>query len=401
MSKAQYDVIVVGGGMVGLSLAIATARAGMKIAVIENQPPVPFVPDSPFGLRVSAINLGTQRFLTNLKAWDGVVARRYHSYESMVVWDSQTSGRIRFDAAELGIPWLGHIVENHVLQVALLECAEQLDDLDWYCPAEPSDFDVSGTAAEVVLADGRRLCGRLLVGADGRNSRVRTALGMGWRCHQYGQSAVVANVTTSQPNRATAWQRFLPSGPVAFLPLTAYRSAVVWSTATPHAHALLSLSDDEFNRVLALAFAHRLGTITGLGARASFPLQGAQARCYVAPRVVLVGDAAHSIHPLAGQGVNLGFLDAASLADVLTKAVQDIGSRRVLQRYEWARRGHNTLMQRSMEGFNALFGSAFYPTELARSLGLTWVDRTRPVKRFVMRQALGLAGHSSTSIERD
>ncbi len=392
MTTQHYDLLVVGGGMVGLTLALASARAGLSTAIIDNQAPPSFAAERPFDLRVSAINLASQHLFAQLNAWPGIEARRYCPYEKMVVWDSHTSGHIEFDAAELGLPWLGFIIENTVIQQALLDQAQQTAELAWHCPAEPKAFHFDARNVEVSLEDGRRLQARLLVGADGRNSRVRAVAGLGWRAVHYGQTAIVANVITARPTQATAWQRFLPTGPVAFLPLAEHHSAVVWSTSARQANELLALADAAFVSRLERACGRRLGAIEAIGRRASFPLQGAQALRYVDRRVALIGDAAHTIHPLAGQGANLGFLDAAALAEVITVTQHDIGSMRVLGRYARARREHNLLMQRSMEGLQALFGSQLPPLELARSLGLSMVNRTPLAKHFFMRQALGLAG---------
>lgn len=385
----RVDVLVVGGGVVGAALALALGRQGRRVALLEQTAPEPFDPRGETDLRVFAINRASQRLFESLDVWPAMRSRGVSPYEAMEVWDARSPGRIRFEAAEVGEPDLGHIIENRVIQWSLWEALDAAGVLR-LCPASLAQLQVLSDGVDACLDDGRVVHARLVVGADGARSRVRSLAGIGVDVRRYGQKAVVANVTTETPNPATAWQRFLPTGPLAFLPLADGRSSVVWSTGADAADALLALDDAAFCAELGAAFEWRLGPVTATGARAAFTLQGSQARQYVRPRIALVGDAAHTIHPLAGQGANLGLADVAALARTLAAhADRDPGDLRLLRAYERARRGDNWLMMRAMEGFSALFGSPQAPVELARGLGLTLADRLPAIKNGFLRRALG------------
>lgn len=385
----QTDVLVVGGGVVGASLALALTRQGMRVAVLEQREPRPFDPAGDTDLRVFAVNRASQRLFEALDVWPAMVDRGVSPYQAMEVWDARSPGRIRFEAADVGEPDLGHIVENRVIQWSLWE-ALAAAGVERLCPAGLAGLEVMSDGVFAALEDGRTVRARLVAGADGARSRVRALAGIGVDSTRYGQHAVVANVTTGRDNAATAWQRFLPSGPLAFLPLADGRSSIVWSTGSAHAERLLALDDAEFCAQLGAAFEWHLGPVTATGPRASFPLAGSQARRYVRARIALVGDAAHTIHPLAGQGANLGFADAAALGQVLgARPERDPGDLRTLRAYERMRRGENWVMMRAMEGFNALFGSGLPVVEIARGLGLTAVDRLPAVKNGFLRRALG------------
>jgi 2-octaprenylphenol hydroxylase len=304
----------------------------------------------------------------------------------MDVWDARSPGHIRFEAAEVGEPDLGHIIENRVIQSTLWEALGEAG-VRVLCPASLAHLDIAPDVVRASLEDGRVVSARLVVGADGARSRVRALAGIGVDTRRYGQKAVVANVSTEHPSPATAWQRFLPTGPLAFLPLADGRSSIVWSTDTEHADTLLTLDDEAFCTELGAAFEWRLGEVIATSARAAFPLAGSQATQYVRGRIALVGDAAHTIHPLAGQGANLGLADVAALADVLHPD-RDPGDLRRLRAYERARRGENWMMMRAMEGFSGLFGSRRGAVELARGLGLNLADRLPGIKNGFLRRAL-------------
>ncbi|MEJ2479555.1 MAG: UbiH/UbiF/VisC/COQ6 family ubiquinone biosynthesis hydroxylase [Acidihalobacter sp.] len=388
----EFDVIVVGGGMVGAALAAALGQAGRSVAVVEARLPPAFRADDDYDLRVSAINRASQHLLERLGVWPGIVERRASAYRRMRVWDARSAGEIEFDAVELGEPDLGHIVENRVIQEALLERLEQLDTVRLFAPFGVETLEVGPQYARVGLSDGGELQGRLVVGADGARSRIRELAGMQRSERHYGQTAIVATVATEAPHESTAWQRFLPTGPLAFLPLGDGRSSIVWSATTAEAERLLGLDDADFRRELACAADLRLGCITACSPRAGFPLIGGQAYPYVQARVALIGDAAHSIHPLAGQGVNLGFMDAAELAGVLGASVRDPGSMVVLRRYERARRGENEAVMRLMEGFRLLFGSQLPLLPWLRGRGMRLAGAVEPFKRQLMLHALGAGG---------
>lgn len=389
----SFDLVVVGGGMVGAALACACVGRGLSIALVEYREPRRTWPAGEVDLRVSALNRASQRILSRLGVWERIQSLGAGPYREMRVWDAVGRGSIHFDSADLGEPDLGHIVENRVTQLALWERLEQETDVTLICPAGVDDAELTPEKALLDLADGRRLAARLLVGADGRDSRVRDRLGIATRGWLYDQQAIVANVEVQEWHRETAWQRFLPTGPLAFLPLKDGRCSIVWSVAEPRARELLALDDGGFRVALEEAFQSRLGAIGEVGPRAAFPLRLQHAEVYVRPRLALIGDAAHAIHPLAGQGVNLGFLDAAELAAALITARErgrDIGGLWALRRYERARRGENALMLGAMDGFKRLFSNRVLPLVALRSAGLAATDRLGPVKRLFMRHAMGL-----------
>ena len=310
----------------------------------------------------------------------------------MHVWER--TGEVHFDSAEIGEPCLGHIIENAVVQWAVERRIEALPHVEWHRGDELEGLVVDGDDARAVLR-GRSLRGSLVVGADGASSRVRELADIGATRGDYRQEAVVAEVRTSLPHRETAWQRFLPAGPLAFLPLANGASSIVWSTTPAHAAELCALDEDAFGFAVADAFEWKLGAVAATGARASFPLHHLHARAYVRDRVALAGDAAHVVHPLAGQGVNLGLLDAAALAEVVGRAHglgRDIGSRATLRRYERWRRGHNALMQAVLGGFRHLFSSPWPPVRWLRETGFSLTDRIPPLKAGFMRHASGFDG---------
>jgi 2-octaprenylphenol hydroxylase len=388
-----YDVIIIGGGMVGATLACDLARQHRSVALIEARPPEPFKPEDPFDLRVSAISRASQHIFEGLEVWPLIEGMRSLAYDRMKVWEGGRESELRFDAADIGEPDLGHIIENRVIQTALLERLEILDEVNLLCPERVRDIDYQEDRVLVELESGQQLSASLLVGADGARSWVREHTGIGQSIvRDYDQKAIVCVVRTEQGHEYTAWQRFLSTGPLAFLPLPdRHYSSIVWSADTAVADEVMALEDEEFCAAITEAFQSRLGKVSWTSQRAAFPLRGTQAAAYVKPRLALVGDAAHTIHPLAGQGVNLGLLDAAVLAEVL-EGERDPGRYLTLRRYERMRRGENTLMMHSMEGFKRLFGSRLPIINELRGAGLSMVNRSPMLKRQFMMQALGLAG---------
>lgn len=389
----QYDVIIAGGGMVGSTLACLLGNAGMHVAVLEAYEPTAFSPSDVYDLRVSAISRASQRALAQAGAWQGVATRRTCAYEAMQVWDATGDGEIRFDAADLGEPDLGHIVENRVIQLALLEAMARLETVDVYCPDRLGSFVVDDAQVTVTLRSGKVLNAKLLVGADGAQSQVRELAGIPLYCNDYGQKGLVCVVQTSLPHQATAWQRFMPSGPLAFLPLADGSCSIVWTLPADRADAMLLKNDADFCRELAQALDYRVGEVTQVGERAAFSLRGRHAEPYVQARLALVGDAAHTIHPLAGQGVNLGIKDALELAQQLLQAHSrraDLGGLQVLRAYERARRGDNILTQKAMETFRLVFGNTLTPWTIARNWGLNAVNRMGFLKYEMAKRAMGV-----------
>jgi 2-octaprenylphenol hydroxylase len=385
-----YQVVVVGSGAVGATLACFLARSGVHTALVEAREPAAFDPEE-VDLRVFAVSRATQRVWSHLGAWDSIAACRVSPYRAMEVWDARGRGRIHFDAAELGEPDLGHIVENRLIQATLFELAQSLDTLDVYCPATPEELLVDDGGAALTLADGRVLQSQLVVAADGARSRIRELAGIDVRSQAYGQQALVAHVRTEIAHGETARQVFLPEGPLAFLPLADGRCSIVWSADDARAEALRALDEAEFLAELTAASEGVLGQIVETTQRVGFPLAAAHAQHYVQPRIALIGDAAHTVHPLAGQGVNLGVLDAAALAEVLASG-DDLGELALLRRYERWRRGENLAMQTAFSGFKLLFGTRLPLVPILRSAGLGLVDRMSPVKNAFMRRAMGLEG---------
>lgn len=387
----RQDIVVTGGGMTGLAAACALGQQGFKVAVLEAGPePTAFDPGSDWDQRVVAINRASQALLENLGAWPLLRRWRLSPYQRMHVRDAGNNSSIVFNAAELGEPDLGHIVENRLIQRALFEVTQSLDTVEWHGNIKVKDIGSDQHDAVATLEDGRIFTAKLIIGADGRFSRVREAAGIELNERDYRQKAVVATVNTEQPSDHTAWQRFLPDGVLAFLPLADGRSSIVWSSE--RGDELMALDDEQFSEALGAAFDHHLGKVIAVSQRAAFPLVGRHANDYVKPRLALIGDAAHTIHPLAGQGVNLGFMDVAELANVLGSSSRDPGSLALLRRYERARRGENGMMQKLMEGFQTAFINDIKPLAGLRGIGISLADQLLPMKALMMRYAMGTAG---------
>lgn len=379
--------------MVGTALACAFGDSLLSVALIEANTPNYDWPADSFDLRVSAITHASEKFLEQLGAWQDIEQERTSAYHDMRVWDAGGDGRIHFDCAEIGEANLGHIVENRVINRALTLRAKQFANITVYCPHRPHSLQLDSDSAKLKLDDGTLLETELLVGADGGRSWVRQQAGIAVNARDYQQTAVVANVTTELSHQRTAWQRFLPTGPLAFLPLTDDNiSSIVWSTTDAEAQRLCELDEASFTTELETAFEATLGKIVSSGPRASFPIQGQHASHYVKPHLALVGDAAHTIHPLAGQGVNLGFADARCLAETVLSsrdAQRPIGSFKTLRRYERNRRGDNLLMLESMGAFKQLFSNTTPGLRELRNAGLNLANRSSIIKHFFMEKALG------------
>ncbi|MDH0895199.1 MULTISPECIES: 2-octaprenyl-3-methyl-6-methoxy-1,4-benzoquinol hydroxylase [unclassified Pseudomonas] len=396
----QADLIIVGAGMVGSALALALEHSGLEILVVDGGPLSvrPFEAEGAFEPRVSALSAASQRILERLGVWDGIAARRASPYRDMRVWDGSGTGSVHFSAASVHAEVLGHIVENRVVQDALLD---RLHDsrIGLLGSARLEQLRRSGDGWLLTLADGRELRAPLLVAADGANSAVRRLAGCATREWDYLHHAIVASVRCERPHQATAWQRFTDDGPLAFLPLDrqgdAHWCSIVWSTVPEQAERLMALDDAAFRHELGKAFEWSLGPVVATDPRLCIPLRQRHAKRYVESGLALIGDAAHSIHPLAGQGVNLGFLDAAVLAEVLLHALErgeQPNDVRVLSRYERRRMPHNLAMMAAMEGFERLFQADPLPIRWLRNSGLNWVDELPDAKALFVRRALGLAG---------
>lgn len=379
--------------MVGAALACGLGGSPLRVAVIEDSPPPPFDPGQPHDLRVSAVSVASVNILKAVGAWRGVTGRRLCPFRRMRVWEQ--GGDVEFRSEDLDQPVLGYIVENRVIQWALLERLAAFPNVALFCPAEARIVEYTAAGSRIALDGGRRVEGRLLVAADGGGSRVRQIAGLGVAGWDYPQWALVLTVDTGYPQQDITWQRFTPAGPQAFLPLDGAHASLVWYEAPDQVQRLRTLPDPELLAELAARFPPELGPIARITARGSFPLKRQHALAYIKEGVALVGDAAHMIHPLAGQGVNIGLLDAAALAETLVTARRegrDIGSCSVLSRYEAMRRSNNLVMMTIMDLFYRVFGNAHPPLRLARNLGLGLADRLRPAKQMAMRYAMGLMG---------
>lgn len=389
----HYDVVIVGGGMVGAALGCGLGGSALKVAVLEDAPPPEFSPEQPHDLRVSAISIASASIIKTVGAWKGLASRRFCPFRRMRVWEGK--GDVEFRSEDINEPLLGYIVENRIIQLALLDRLKEFDNIDFLCPVKTKAIDYQPGQSSVVLEDDRRITCRLLVAADGGFSRVRQAAGLGVHNWDYEHHALVLTVETAYPQQDITWQQFTPTGPLAFLPLDGPNASLVWYNKPEDVKRLKALSDEELLKALKAAFPAVLGEIVRIASRGSFPLRRQHAQHYVKEGVALIGDAAHMIHPLAGQGVNIGLLDAAALAQVLVaakKASKDIGAGPVLQEYEKMRRQNNLLMMTTMDMFYRVFGNAHLPMRLLRNIGLGLAERISPAKRLAMKYAMGLGG---------
>jgi len=393
--KENFDVVIVGGGMVGAAVACSLGGSQLKVAVIESALPQAFASVQSHDLRVSALSIASKNILETVGAWNGVINRRFCPFRRMRVWE--TTGDTEFCSDDINYPELGYIVENRVTQLALLDRLRDFNNIELICPAIINKINYSaGNPSELELADGRVLSVTLLVAADGGQSRVRQAVGLGVTSWDYKQHALVIYVETDYGQQDITWQRFVPSGPQAFLPLTGHYGSIVWYNSPDEVSRLKALSNEDLIRELIATFPACLGKINAVLGTASFPLKRQHAQNYVKPGVVLVGDAAHMINPLAGQGVNIGLLDAAALGEVLIDASRqgfDLGDVSVLKRYEKMRRNENLKMMTVMDVFYRVFSNQVLPVKFLRNLGLGLAERIVPAKNKVMRSAMGLDGN--------
>lgn len=388
----RADVIIVGGGMVGLAMACALKDTGLHVVLIERG--VAAVHHS-LGrdCRVSAIVRGNVRILQGLGVWqylekDAGPMRRMH------IWDNQELGGIRFDAAEIGEDALGFLVENSLMQKAMQRVLVDAEHVELCCPAEIASMEWRDADVRVSLSDGRKLTAALIVGADGGRSWVREQAGIS--CHQrdYQQKGIVATVRPERPHGGVACQRFLPTGPLAMLPMTDHLCSIVWSAEDAEAERLMAMSDEDFLAALNASFGPVFGRIQEAGKRAAFPLKAQLAKHIVRPRLALIGDAAHTVHPLAGLGVNLGFRDAMVLAQEIADArrfEEDWGNLSVLNRYMKQRLPDVMSVMGAMEGFHQLFTHDFPGLKPLRGLGMRLVGNSGAIKHLLMRNSTGLS----------
>ncbi|HET9033592.1 MAG TPA: UbiH/UbiF/VisC/COQ6 family ubiquinone biosynthesis hydroxylase [Dokdonella sp.] len=394
--RGELDVIVVGAGIAGSAMALALVRAGFDVALIESRSPMPWKADDEVDARVVALAPDGVALFEDLGVWNDVLDARASAYQRMRVWDALAPGELCFDAADRGEAALGWIVENRLLQDvlwrALNQSAERGDPVRLLCPAEVTEVINEAAGVSVGLADGSRLRGRLLIAADGANSPIRNQLGIATKDHDYGQRAIVAHVATERSHESTAWQRFQPGGPLAFLPLADGRCSIVWSLQNDEAARLLALDDLAFCAELGCALDFRLGAVTSTTKRFAFPLRMRLAERYIGGRCVLIGDAAHAVHPLAGQGLNLGLRDVHNLRGQLLRARSrdsDIGAAHWLRRYERERRSENVLAANGFSLIERTFNSDSTMIAGLRGLALGVANRITPLKRRLGDAAAG------------
>jgi 2-octaprenyl-6-methoxyphenol hydroxylase len=394
----RADIAVVGGGLSGLSLAIACAAAGIDTAVIDREDPAKFR-DAAYDGRTTAIAFGSQQVLKGIGVWDAL-APHAEPIRAIRVADGDSPLFLHYDRAEIEAEALGYIIENRLLRGALQERAEALPSLTLYAPSAVEDVAFEDAQARLTLSDGGRIAASLVVGADGRNSPMREAAGIKTWGRSYRQIAIVCVVRHEKPHNGVAVEHFRAAGPFAILPMTtseegAHRSSIVWTEEEHDAPLLLALDDKAFARQLASRFGDFLGKVEPEPGRWSYPLSLIQAERYAAKRLALIGDAAHIIHPIAGQGWNLGVRDIAALAELLVDAYRlglDLGSSELLRRYERWRRFDSLTLTTVTDGLNRLFANEFPPLKLARDLGLAAVNHAPRLKRFFMRHAMGVTG---------
>jgi len=395
---SQYDVIIGGGGMVGLTLAIALAKGGLSVAVADPVPQAAAL-DAAFDGRVSALAYASVRMYQALGVWEHLV-QDAQPINDILVTDARLNGEpspfsLHFDAAEVGAAALGHIVENRHTRAGLFAVAATLPNLSLIAPAALVGLVPGPQSIRASLSNGETVEAALAIAADGRESAMREKMGLGVIAWSYPQWGIVATVAHEKPHDGVAYEHFLPSGPFAILPMTGNRSSLVWTEDEKLAPKMMQLDADAFDAEIARRFGNHLGATKAAGPRWSYPLKFHLARAYVKPRFALAGDAAHGIHPIAGQGLNLGLKDAAALADVLLDAARlglDIGSLDTLKKYERWRRFDSLAMAVATDGLNRLFSNDIAPLRVLRDVGMGIVDAIGPARRFFMRHAGGDIG---------
>lgn len=385
----QVHAVVVGGGCIGLTVALGLAKQNKNVLLLDAGEPAQ-VDHQEFGLRVSAISKASQSLFEKLGVWQRIVEQRLAPYSQMDVRDKDAIGRIHFSAEELGLTQLGHIVENEVIRHALIDECNKQSNLTLLFNTPYTSIHQTETQALVTLCDGTPVMADLLIACDGANSSIRNQFKMPLTFWDYDHHAIVATVKTQHPHDETARQVFLPTGPLAFLPLPeAYTHSIVWSTSPEQAKHLVNCEQTEFNKALTAALDSQLGLCDLQSKRIAFPLKMRYARTWVENRVILMGDAAHTIHPLAGLGMNLGLKDVSALLTLLSEETsQGFATKRTLRQYEMARKADAQTHIAMMQGLKELFEGSNPVKKLIRGIGLNLVDSTKPIKQLFAEKAL-------------
>ena len=394
MNQYEFDIVIVGAGIVGLSFAARLIDSDFTVAIVERTP-LSEITDAT-DCRVSAINRFALEHFNQLGVLQSDLSQRVCAFEKMFVWDQAGAGQIQFDSAEMGVSELGAIIENNVLQKMLFDVVQSASNITYLCPEEITSIEYSPAVATSMLhlSSGKQLAAKLLVGADGVQSKVRQAAQISRTSASYQQQGLVCNVRTSEKHQNTAWQCFMPSGPLALLPLYDGWCSIVWSLDDGLANQYLLLDEADFKLKLAAASEFKLGEVLEVSKRYAFPLSHGHVEEYVNSGLALIGDAAHSIHPLAGQGANLGIADAMALAEVLLAARKNNrqwAAKHTLMKYQRQQKGANRIMEVSMSGFKQLFGKQDALLAELRNAGLSLVDHLPAVKYRIIKQALGNA----------
>lgn len=391
MTNQSIDVAVVGGGMVGAAAALGLAQNGFQVCVIEHQAPGEFDSTSPPDVRISAISSASVALLKSLGVWEAIREMRSHPYRQLETWEWE-SAHVSFNAAELGLPELGFMVENHVLQLALWKALEAHPNVTLLCPAQITQMQNKEGRWTLGFADGDSLNVPMVIGADGANSKVRQWAGIGIHAWEYRQSCMLITVECETSPGDSTWQHFTPTGPHAFLPLFDNWASLVWYDTPARIRQLQAMTMPQLHKAIAAHFPERLGHVTPV-ASGAFPLTRRHALRYVQQGLALIGDAAHTIHPLAGQGVNLGYRDVDALLEVMINA-RDYGENwadaQVLKRYQRRRQADNFIMQSGMDLFYAGFSNDLGPLRVIRNIGLMAAQRGGALKRQALKYALGL-----------
>ncbi|PCE69178.1 2-octaprenyl-3-methyl-6-methoxy-1,4-benzoquinol hydroxylase [Salinivibrio sp. YCSC6] len=383
-----FEIIIVGGGMVGAATALGLARQGRQVALIERQVPQSFSPSQPMDLRVSAISHASVALLSELGAWTDIEAMRVCPYRRLETWEAEDS-RVCFSAEQLDLPQLGYMVENRLIQLGLWQQFSRYDNLHVFSPASITSMHQKGQQHYVELDNGDTLTAPWLIGADGANSRVRDYAKIGITSWDYRQHCMLINVETASPQQDITWQQFFPSGPRSFLPLCGQQASLVWYDSPQRIQQLCQLDAAQLKAEIVANFPAEVGEVTPVNWGA-FPLTRRHAQQYHRHGVVVIGDAAHTINPLAGQGVNLGFKDVAALLDACADAGEHWQDDATLAAYEKARRTDNMMMQTGMDVFYAAFSNRITPLKLARNAVFKLAEHSGPVKKHVLKYALGL-----------
>lgn len=390
MAALTFDVAIVGAGLVGSSLALALRDSGLSVALIEARAPQALPDDASWDNRIYAISSGSAQFLEQLGIWQTLDAQRMTRVEAMAIFGDDGQSRLDFNAYEAGLGQLAYILENRLLQAALWRALEAAQHVHLFCPASCSALAIEADAARLSLEDGSEIHAKLIVAADGAHSWVRQQAGIKTHDKDYRQLGVVANFATTLPHQGTAFQWFQPEGVLAYLPLPGNRISIVWSLRQDLAQSLLQLAPDDLCARVAQAGQQRLGALALLTPAAAFPLHLIEPDALMQSRIALVGDAAHQVHPLAGQGVNLGFADAKALAGVLAeRGPRDCGDVYLLRRFARARREDILAMQLVTDGLQNLFNKPRPMLGWVRNVGLAATNRLTWLKQQLLKQALG------------